>query len=264
MLAPLLVTTSDRTDSALSARARAAAAEVPVPFVERHHKLPLSRLLREQARALVVFEAAAVSLVDGEGSLRFSPGLAHLRIKQLDAGVAEDMLVTHARLAPGETVLDCTLGLGGDAQVAARLVGRAGRVVALERSPALFLLVKHGLAGLAPHPASAALEVRHADASAFLAATPSGSFDVVLLDPMFERPQKSSAAFEMVRRHAERAGLTAATLREAQRVARRAVVLKGSRYSSDFRKLGVAAAPARPSAKVLWAVLPGSAPPGGD
>lgn len=70
----LVVTTSDRVDVALAQRARSAAEEVGVPYVERHHKLPLKKLLTDMADALVVFESTAVSLVDAEGTLRFSPG----------------------------------------------------------------------------------------------------------------------------------------------------------------------------------------------
>lgn len=261
-LLPLALTTSDRVDSALEARAREASIAVSAPFIPRQHKLPLSKLLREVAEALVVFESNAVSLVDREGSLRFSPGLAHLRVKQLDAGVREDLLLVRAGLQAGDAILDCTLGLAADAQVASRLVGPGGQVVALEKSAALYLLTRHGLAGLPRHPDACEIDVRHADAHAFLRAAPTGSFDVVLFDPMFERPCKSSAAFEVLRRHAEHAPLTRETLTEAQRVARRAVFLKGARYSSDFKKLGVTPAPARRSATVLWALLPGSSPQG--
>ena len=253
----LVVTTSDRVDEALARRAREAAEGVGVPYVERHHKLPLKKLLTDTADALIVFESTAVSLVDAEGALRFSPGLAHLRVKQLDAGVPEDMLLRIAELREGERVLDCTLGLGADAQVAARLVGPSGHVTALEKSPALYLLVRHGLEGLPRHPASCAVEVVHADAAAHLRTLPDGAFDVVLFDPMFEKERKSSVAFETLRRHADYAPLTRDTVEEAQRVARRAVVLKGSRYSRDFKKLGITPEPARPNATVLWAKLPG-------
>ncbi|WP_375757167.1 class I SAM-dependent methyltransferase [Corallococcus exercitus] len=259
---PLVVTTSDRVDAQLAQRARSAAEAVGVPYVERHHKLPLKKLLTDTADALVVFESTAVSLVDAEGTLRFSPGLAHLRVKQLDAGVTEDQLLRVAGLREGERVLDCTLGLGADAQVAARLVGPTGHVTALEKSPALYLLVHHGLAGLPRHPASSAVDVVHADAAAYLRTLPDGAFDVVLFDPMFERERKSSAAFEALRRHADYAPLTRETVEEARRVARRAVVLKGSRYSQDFKKLGITPEPARPNATVLWARLPGSGNPG--
>ncbi|GMU01204.1 class I SAM-dependent methyltransferase [Corallococcus caeni] len=259
---PLVVTTSDRVDAQLAQRARSAAEAVGVPYVERHHKLPLKKLLTDTADALVVFESTAVSLVDAEGTLRFSPGLAHLRVKQLDAGVTEDQLLRVAGLREGERVLDCTLGLGADAQVAARLVGPGGSVTALEKSPALYLLVHHGLAGLPRHPAACAVDVVHADAAAYLRTLPDGAFDMVLFDPMFERERKSSAAFEALRRHADHSPLTRETVEEARRVARRGVVLKGSRYSQDFKKLGITPEPARPNATVLWARLPGTGNPG--
>jgi 16S rRNA (guanine1516-N2)-methyltransferase len=255
---PLAVTTSDRSAPELAERARAAAREVGVPYLQRTHKRPLSSMLAQTAEALVVLEADAVSLVDREGALRFSPGLAHLRVKQLDAGVQEDMLLRMGGLREGEHVLDCTLGLGADAQVAARLVGPSGQVTALEKSPALYLLARHGLAGLPRHPRACEVHVLHADAAEYLRTLPAGAFDVVLFDPMFGRERRSSVAFETLRRHADYTPLTRETLAEAQRVARRLVLLKGARYSSDFKKLGVTPEPARPNATVLWARVPGS------
>jgi 16S rRNA (guanine1516-N2)-methyltransferase len=252
---PLAVTTSERYAPELAQRAMQAAAEAGVPYLERTPKRSLASMLATMADALIVMEANAVSLVDAQGSLRFSPGLAHLRVKQLDAGVHEDMLLRVSELREGERVLDCTLGLGADAQVAARLVGPSGAVTALEKSPALYLLARHGLETLPRHPQACALQVVHADASQYLRTLPDGAFDVVLFDPMFERQRKSPVAFETLRRHADYAPLTRETVAEAQRVARRVVVLKGSRYSSDFKKLGIRAEPARPNATVLWARL---------
>jgi 16S rRNA (guanine1516-N2)-methyltransferase len=257
---PLAVTTSDRKGPELAQRAQRAAAEVGVPYLERTHKRPLTSMLADTADALIVMEADAVSLVDAQGSLRFSPGMAHLRVKQLDAGVREDMLLRVSGLSEGERVLDCTLGLGGDAQVAARLVGPSGALTALEKSPALYLLARHGLETLPRHPRACPIQVVHADASEYLRALPAGAFDVVLFDPMFERQRKSSVAFETLRRYADYAPLTRETLAEAQRVARRAVIIKGSRYSSDFKKLGLRAEPARPNATVLWATLETQSP----
>jgi 16S rRNA (guanine1516-N2)-methyltransferase len=251
----LAVTTSDRRDPALAALARAAAHEVGVPFIERRHDEALRQLLETRAESLVVFEAGAVSLVDAEGTLRFSPGLAHLRVKQLDRGVGEDMLMRVGQLREGERVLDCTLGLAGDAQVAARLVGPNGAVTGLEKSPGLFLLARRGLELLPRHPKACPIKVEHQDAAEALPALPDDAFDVVLYDPMFERQRKSSAAFEALRRHADHSPLTPETLAHARRVAKRVVVLKGSRYSRDFKKLGVVAEAPRRSATVLWAAL---------
>src|SRR5262249_6993203 len=150
-------------------QARHAATVASVPFLERGPKVSLRQLL-ERSRALIVFEAASVSLVDERGSLQFTPGIAHLRVKQLDAGVAEDMLLRVGGMAQGDEVLDCTLGLAGDAQVAARVVGPNGSVTALEKSPELFLLTRHGLSGLPRHPRSAEIEVLNADAHTYLRA----------------------------------------------------------------------------------------------
>jgi 16S rRNA (guanine1516-N2)-methyltransferase len=258
---PLAVTTSDRDAPELAQRAQRAAAEVGVPYLERTHKLSLASMLASAADTLIVLEARAVSLVDAKGSLRFSPGMAHLRVKQLDAGVGEDMLLRIGGLREGERVLDCTLGLGADAQVAARLVGPSGALTALEKSPALYLLARHGLETLKRHPRACPIQAVHADASEYLRALPAGAFDVVLFDPMFERQRKSSVAFETLRRHADYAPLTREMVAEAQRVARRVVLIKGSRYSSDFKKLGLRPEPARENATVLWAKLPGASGP---
>lgn len=260
MKSPLAVTTSDRGDPPLRARAREAAEALGLPFIERLHKRPLRTLLEEEASALVVFEAEAVSLVDPLGTLRFSPGLAHLRIKQLDADVREDMLLRRAAFVEGDHVLDCTVGLAADAQVAARCVGPGGAVTALEKSPALFLLVRHGLAGLPLHPRACRIDVLHQDAATYLRSLPSRAYDVVLFDPMFERKRRSSIAFETLRRHADYSPLTREMLEDARRVARRCVVVKGSRYSSDFKKLDLRADPARPNATVVWATLPALEP----
>lgn len=259
----LVVTTSDRVDASLRARARAAAAEDGLPYVDRTHALTVGRLLDETARALLVFEADGVCLVDRLGPVRFTPGLAHLRIKQLDAGVREDMLLRVSELAPGDRVLDCTLGLAADAQVAARLVGPQGSVTGLEKSLPVYLLARHGLAGLPRRPGCAPIDVRRADAACFLREAKSRSYDVVLLDPMFERARPSSGAFAALRRHFDESPLTPEMIAQARRVARKAVVVKGSRYSRDLKKLGIQPLPARRNATVLWARLaPGPDEPG--
>jgi 16S rRNA (guanine1516-N2)-methyltransferase len=257
-LPALGLTTSNRNDPALKARLRVLASLHGIPFVERPRNSALSDLVGTAARALLVFEADAVVLVDAEGSLRFSPGMAHLRIKRLDAGETDDLMLRVSGLQPGESVLDCTLGLGADALVAARAVGPSGRVVGLEKSLPLALLVQQGLNTLPRHPLSASLEVRVADAAQTLQSLPNGSFDCVFFDPMFERKRPSSHAFATLRRFADHSELTSQMVHDAQRVARRVVVLKGSRYSRDFKKLGVRPEPARPNATVLWARLQGS------
>jgi ubiquinone/menaquinone biosynthesis C-methylase UbiE len=202
-------------------------------------------------------EEGGVVLREGEGELSYHPGMARLRLKRLDAGDRDDALCTVAEIAPGEKVLDATLGLGQDALVAARLVGPAGRVVALEKSFALWVVTSEGLAHAKPDELACRVECLNVDAREYLAAQPDGAFDCVLFDPMFERPRKAQPSFEVLRRFADHSPLTPEVLKEAKRVARRCVAVKASPYSKDLSKLGLSPFRARRDPRVLWARVEG-------
>ena len=222
-----------------------------LPYFERARNAPLP----EGADALLVLGGDGWTLRSPDGLLRFTPGMAQLRIKRIDQGFAEDMLIRVAELHPGDHVLDCTMGLGSDALVCARIVGPTGKVVALEKSLALYALAADPLQR--PYAAGfAQIEARHADSAVVLPQLPAKSFDVVLFDPMFGRPNKSSQAFDMLRHYADPSGLTPQMLDDARKVARRWVVVKASRYSKDLKKLGLVAEERSLSRGVLWARVP--------
>ncbi|HYO70930.1 MAG TPA: class I SAM-dependent methyltransferase [Archangium sp.] len=256
--APLAVTTSGKPEESLVKRAREAARIWNLPFIPRRPKQPIGPLLKSVADAFLVFEREGVTLWDGEGSFSFNPGMAHLRRLRILSGQVggEDALVRVAELRAGDQVLDCTLGLGQDALVAALVVGPKGRVVGLEKSFALYAVISEGLAAYDYGPQSCHVEPVHADSHAFLRSQPAGSFDVVFFDPMFEKPKKSQPAFEMLRRFAEHAPLSPETLEEARRVARRWVVVKGSKYSDDLKKLGLEAEPGSRYTSMIWGRIP--------
>ena len=257
---PLAVTTSGKPQEGIILRAREAARAWGLPFIPRRKKEPLGPLLATAAEALLVFEREGdVSLWDAENSFSFNPGMAHLRRMRWLAGERGDALVRVAELREGDHVLDCTLGLGQDALVAAVVVGPRGRVVGLEKSLALYAVVSEGLkADLGA--GSCRVEPVHADAHTYLRALPSGAFDVVYFDPMFEKPKKSQPAFEMLRRFAEHAPLTPEVLEEARRVARRWVVVKGAKHSEDLKKLGLEAEPGSRYTSVIWGRTPARSP----
>lgn len=250
---PLAVTTTSHLSDELSRAAQDAAASWGLPYVPRRRKAPLHPLLEQVADAFLVFSAEGVTLWDKEGSLRFQPGIAHLRVKRLDAGVLEDTMLRLAELQPGESVLDCTLGLAQDALVAARAVGPTGRVVGLEKSFALYAVVSAGLAAHDQGPRSCRIDVRHADAAEFLAAQPDRAFDCVLLDPMFERPGKSQPSFEVLRRYADHAPLTPQVLAQARRVAGRVVVIKSRKGTGELERLGLTPEPGSRYSPLAWA-----------
>jgi 16S rRNA (guanine1516-N2)-methyltransferase len=255
---PLAIALSGSQDPALVAEAEACARRWGLPLLLRPPKAPLRGLLAH-ADALVVFGRDAVSLWDRAGHVRGSAGLGALRIDGIDKGRTEDPLQKYGELAAGERVLDATLGFGQDARVAARLVGPAGQVVALESSLPLAALAQATLAR-ERRDRSAAIEVLHREAGGFLASTTAGAFDVVLFDPMFGKALASQPGFELLRRHANPAPLTAVMLAEARRVARRLVLVKSARYTPALKALGLRPERASRSAPVVWARVPAGDP----
>lgn len=252
----LALTVSSKPGDGDEARARAIAAEYALPFIERARKESLeSWLLRYDG----VFVSArnGLTLWSRGGELRWSEGLAHLRVGRIDDGEGgDDQFLRHAQLRPGDAVLDCTLGLAQDALVAARAVGPGGRVVGVEKSRALYVLTTEGLGAHEYGPASAKIETVNDDAASFLAGQQARSFDVVVFDPMHEKPNKAQPAFEGLRTWADYAELTEPMIEAARRVAKRYVLIKASRYSQDLKKFGLTAETAPSSATIVWAKLP--------
>lgn len=255
-MARLAVTTSGSEPEALEGRARAAAQRWALPYVARRRKEPLEKMLGGAADAFLVFEREAVALWDREGPLRWHPGLALLRLKRIEAGETDDTFARVADLREGDQVLDCTLGLAQDALVAARVVGPTGRVVGLEKSLALYAVVSEGLARYELGPKSARIEAVHADAAEFLKRAEPKSFDVVIFDPMFEKPRKAQPSFEVLRRWADYTPLSLETLEQARRVARRWVIVKAAKYSHELKRLGVDPFPTSRFSDVAWAREP--------
>jgi len=233
-------------------RARQQAKEWGLPYFDRPKNSGITKHLGIAADAFLVLGADGWKLTSENGSLAFSPNLAQLRLKRFDAGERDDAMLRLAELCEGDAVLDCTLGLGADALVAARAVGAKGRVVALEKSVPLACLMS---AGLAPWswPGSARIEVQRADAFDWLAKAKDKSFDVVMFDPMFERDTKASPSFELMRPYAIEEPLTPETLARAREVARRWVLVKAARYSPSLKRLELKPEPSARSAPVVWA-----------
>jgi len=177
--------------------------------------------------------------------------MAFLRVLRARRGEL-DPLAQAAGLRSGDRVLDATLGLGGDALVAAHVTG--ARVVGLERDPLIAAFTQASLRRLQKHGREPGrlVEVVRADHREFLRAQPDGSFDVVLLDPMFRKAGDAGPLFDLLRAHAEHAPLEEETLREARRVARRGVLVKDAAHGDELRRLGLKARATRRSASICF------------
>jgi hypothetical protein len=253
---PLAVTVSSSAKAALASIARARAEKWGLPYYERPRNTGLTPHVGVVADAFLVLGGDGWSLTDAAGALQYSPGMAQVRLKRLDAGQATlDVVVRLMELAEGDTVIDATLGLGADALVCARAVGPRGRVIGIERSLPLYALVSEGLARGGLPERCAPVEVRWGDALEVLKSMAAKSADCVLFDPMFDKPKRSSPAFELLRRYASHEPLTEQTLGEARRVARRWVVVKGGRFGAELERLGLVPEPTSRHGAVVWARL---------
>jgi 16S rRNA (guanine1516-N2)-methyltransferase len=204
----------------------------------------------ENAPVLILGRARADLVCRGR-TYRASVGMAFLRLVRAQKG-AVDPLVRAAGLTRGDRVLDATLGLGGDALVAAHTTGAP--VVGLEASPVLAAFVSAALRRLqAPaRPAAALVEVRSADHRTVLKEMPARSVDVVLFDPMFRSAAEAGPLFELVRQLGNPAPLTGETMREARRVARRGVLVKDAPPGIELARLGFTPLPARRSPRIVF------------
>ncbi len=238
----ILVTTSIGARQAEKLQAEEISRTVGVAYVPRGRE-SLSALSAESgAEVVVVVSRTRVGLLFAGREFFFHPGLAKVRIRRIEAGKT-DQMIQALGLGAGDSVLDCTLGLGADALVAGHVVGAGGRVVGLEAEPLVAMLVRCGLESYRADDGPLAeamrrVEVVTADHREYLQAQENGSFDVVYFDPMFRVPRHASSAMEPLRRLADARALDPESLAEAVRVARRRVVLKERRGSPEFERLG--------------------------
>jgi 16S rRNA (guanine1516-N2)-methyltransferase len=200
---------------------------------------PLHEIIAEaEGSPVLVLGEKRADLYDGNLSFRASAGLAFLRLLRTRSG-PPDPLVAAADLRPGERVLDATLGLAGDALLAAQATNTT--VVGLEQSGLLAAFTQAGLTRLPGHGREPGrlIEVVQADHKGFLKTQSTGSFDVVLFDPMFRVKGAAGPLFDLLRAHADRQPLTREALDEARRVSKRGVLVKDHARGEELQRLGL-------------------------
>jgi len=242
-MSDLVVTTSHKASAEQRDQTRGWAERQAAPLAPRRGRSIVKVAADEDVRGVLVLSDRNPVYYEPARELEyfFHPNMAKVRIHNLKAGRGDPMIEA-MQLRGGDTVLDCTLGRGCDAIVASWVVGAAGKVTGIERIPILAALTAHGLANYEIQPADVAaamrrIEVHQADYHNILADADSASFDVVYFDPIFDQPLDGSSAMEPLRALADQHSVDAAAVDEAQRVARRAVVIKQRRGSDYWEQL---------------------------
>lgn len=250
----MIVTTAERPEESLIERARRLAAELQAEYVPRRRDTLRGLERRHASDGVLVVAADGLRYVsEDRPTLFFHPSMGLIRVKRLIAD-GTDTMAAVAQAEPGDVVLDCTAGLASDAIVFSHSVGKTGRVIAVEASPLLYVIVREGLreadTGLPEaDDACRRIELTLGDHADVLRGMADRSVDIVYFDPMFEQPVRSSASLRPLRSHARHEPITEETIRHAIRVARKSVVLKNSSGNAEFARLGFT--PARVSASAV-------------
>lgn len=236
MSTPCAVTTSVHLPPALEAQAREYAAEMDAPYVPRSDLTIPGVFAACGAERLLIAGQDHLRLRDRATGTEyfFHPNMFQVRAYNLMHG-GRDHFLEAVQLGPGDSLLDCTLGFACEASLAALTVGESGSVVGLESVKELALVSHVGTQSFTLHSArlTAALrrvQVTAADAREYLPRQVAQSVDVVYFDPFFEhRLSGSEVSVSPLFVFGNPAPLDAGTVEEAQRAARRRVVIKHPR-----------------------------------
>lgn len=245
----VVVTTDRRPSPEAIEEARELSLKLRAPLTKRRHRT-ISSIMREFNRpVLVVGNDLNLTLHTLKGQkLFFHPGLFKIRLLNYLAG-GKESLIEAMDLKEGERVLDCNLGLAQDALMAAFVAKTP--VVGLEKEPVIYHIVKRGLERFKPKGKLQAAEFafklvkpKLADNYQFLKSLPSKSYDIVYFSPMFVKPKWKDGVMMPFREVAPKDFVSPEVLKEAERVARKRVVIKINRgvkelfpYLSDYASL---------------------------
>ena len=232
--------------------------DIGLPYVPRSGN-SLSKLLREnQADGVIIWKEEGPVLLMGDEQFFFHPNMAKIRIGAYRKKKQEDPMIKACGLKEGSSFLDCTLGLGADAIVAAYFTQNA--VVGIESSPIIAAIIKWGMRRFTSdipwlsEPITR-IQVYNSDHNMFLSQQKDNSFDVVYFDPMFRQPLLKSQPLSPLRKLADPRPLSINTIQQACRVARYRVVVKERGLGEEFKRLGIKKVLSTSKDKVAYGII---------
>ncbi len=236
-----IIATTTQSIDYLAPDFRAFLKESGISYVPRQRK-SLARIQAEnQVSAVIVWETPGPVMYLNGSKFFFHPSMAKVRISAFRKNETPDPLIQACELKEDDHFLDCTLGLGADAIVASYFTPR-GKVVGVESSTAVSFIVKWGMRlyesnMLWLQETIQRIQVINQEHTQYLKDMEDNSFDIVYFDPMFRIPLMKSQAISPLREAANSAPLSEEAVAQACRVARRKVVIKERKGSSEFERL---------------------------
>lgn len=236
------ITTSSKASNDLYNKAVELGQKWSVPFVERK-KQSLAKLLANNEEPAYVMTSSRIEvyLKHEDQPFFFHPNAAMFRAKRWLKN-KDDAFVSVCNIKDGDTVVDATLGLASDAQLASLASGRKGKVIGLEASETIADLVEEGLYSYVSsnsklNEAMRRIEVVSTMAEDWLAKQPGSSVDIIYFDPMFQK-KVDSDGLSGLKQYSHYGDFSEKVFDEAKRVAKKRVVLKDHFQSARFEKYG--------------------------
>lgn len=239
----IITTAFDETEDLIT-KAHELSKKLRIPYYRRYKKTVKYLLDQVDPEIFVVNNQRGLSYYQkGKEEVFFHPNMSMHRIKQLSKG-QKDSLVTACQLREGMSFLDCTLGLASDTLVAAYMVKDEGKVVSLEKSFPLSILVREGLQHYANHEKTQwqslveRIQIKNEDNLSYLKQCEDGAFDVVYFDFMFNQAVEGSHGIKVIKPIVSYDVMTEEHVLEALRVAKQRVVVKSSYGNQTIKELG--------------------------
>lgn len=186
---------------------------------------------------IVVFEEQLPILYRKGISLpfHFHLNMAAIRLDQLNKR-HKDRLLDIIGISQEMTVLDGTLGLGSDTLIFSWQVGNVGKVVALEKSEAIYATMKESFESLIKKKNEYSfllerVQIICTSLEEYVKEREENSFDVVYLDPMFDKPRLKSDGIDALRPWAAKEIPSPELIGECLRIAKNRVVIKEPKAS---------------------------------
>jgi 16S rRNA (guanine1516-N2)-methyltransferase len=156
----------------------------------------------------------------------FHPSISKIRIKNAEQG--NDYLIKALDLKDGDTVFDCTFGLGSEA-ILVSYYNPNGRTIGSEKSREIFTVVYNGLRTYEDKSekltkALRRIELRFGDYKEIVKQYP--DIDKIYIDPMFKKPIFKSSSINAFREFASKDYINEDDLRFLKSRAKNRVVVK--------------------------------------
>lgn len=234
-----MIVTTSREKDILVRRANVIAEKYAMRYVPRGKRSIADMTENEDSEVFVVNGSHGLSFYGKDCTESFyHPSMARLRILAMENGGC-DVLMKMCGLRNGMRFFDGTMGLASDTLAAAYIVGDSGRVISVEKSEVIYILVVEGMRYYSENDPMIArmferIKFIHGDNLDVLRSMDDNSVDIAYFDFMFDKAVKKSNGIDVIRRNAVYDKVGEEVIHEAERVSSGNTLFKTDKNGRDY------------------------------